>query len=102
MPNYVLAYYGAPNFETPEAGQAHQVKWTAWIEGLGDAVVEPAIPLEAAQTVSTTAVTASGRADRLTGFTIVRADDMEAAVAMAQGCPHLEHGTLDVAKVFEM
>ena len=26
------------------------------------------------------------------GYTLVRADDLEAATALAKGCPHLEHG----------
>jgi hypothetical protein len=32
----------------------------------------------------------------------VKADSMDAALEMAKGCPHLEHGTIEVAEVKEM
>jgi len=38
----------------------------------------------------------------LTGFSVVKADGMDAALKMAKGCPHLEHGTVDVAEAMEM
>jgi hypothetical protein len=38
----------------------------------------------------------------LTGFSAVKTDSIDAAVAMVRGCPHLEHGTVDVAEAMEM
>jgi hypothetical protein len=32
----------------------------------------------------------------------VIAENMDVALAMAQRCPHLEHGTVDVAEAMEM
>ena len=44
----------------------------------------------------------SDGSDRLTGFSIVKAESMDAALEMAKVCPHLEHGTVDIAEVMEM
>ena len=36
------------------------------------------------------------------GFSIVKADSMNAALKIAKGCPHLDIGTVEVAEVMEM
>jgi hypothetical protein len=38
----------------------------------------------------------------LSGFSIVKADSMEAVLKMVKGCPHLDHGTIEVAEVMDM
>ena len=43
-----------------------------------------------------------GGSNPLSGFSIVKADNMDAALEMAKECPHLEHGTIEVAEVKEL
>lgn len=100
--NYALFYYGEPKFESPEEGAKGRQKFMAWVGGLGDAMVNPGTPLGMSQTVSSGGVSNGGGSRRLTGFSIVKAASMDAAVEMAKGCPFLEHGTVDVAEVMEM
>jgi len=38
----------------------------------------------------------------LTGFSIVSADDLDSAVKIAQRCPFLDIGTIELAEVMEM
>lgn len=102
MSNYIIAYHGAEKPESPEEGAKLMAKWRAWVGGLGDAVVNPGTPLGMSKTVSSATVTNSGAQTRLTGFTIVKADSMDAALEMAKSCPHLAIGTLEVAEVMEM
>jgi hypothetical protein len=52
-------------------------------------------------------VTSSGISDAtgavsITGFSIVRAETIDAALGIAQQCPYLDHGTIEVAEVMEM
>ncbi len=101
MTNYVFAFYGEPKFESPERGAKHMAKWKAWVGGLGDALINPGTPFGKSRTVSTGGVS-DGGANRLVGYSIVKADSMEDAVAMAKRCPHLEHGTVEVAEVMDM
>ena len=103
MPNYVLAFHGGKYPETPEEGAGIMARWEAWMGSLGDALVNPGNPLAHAKTLSSDGVTDGGGSNPLTGFSVVAADDMEAALAMARGCPHLEFdGTIEVAEAMRM
>ena len=103
MSNYVIAYHGGKKPETPEEGAKHMEKWKAWVDGLGDAVVNPGTPLGKSKTVSSGSVSDDGGSNPMSGFSIVTADSMDAALEMAKKCPFLEFGgTLEVAEVMEM
>ena len=102
MPEYILAYHGGKKPESPEEGAKHMAKWKAWLGGLGDAVVNPGTPLGMSKIVSNDGVSDGGGSNALTGFSIVKADNMDAALEMAKGCPFLEIGTLEVAEVKKM
>jgi hypothetical protein len=101
MAKYVVAYHGGRKFESPQDGAAYMAKWKAWMGGLGDAMIDPGTPLGAGRQISSAGVTDRG-ADMLTGFSTVAADSLEAAVALVRTCPHLDHGTIEVAEVMEM
>ncbi len=98
MSNYIFAYHGG---KKPERAQL-MAKWEAWIGGLGDAVVNPGSPVGMSKTVSSGGVSDDGGSNPLTGYSIVKADSMEAALEMAKECPFLDMGTIEVAEVKEM
>ena len=102
MPNYVFAYHGGKRPETPEAGAAQMARWKAWLEGLGDAVVNPGTPLGKSKTVSADGVSDGGGSNPLAGFSIVKAENMDAALEMAKACPFVEMGTIEVAEAMEL
>ena len=102
MPNYMIAYYGGKEPESPEEGAKHMAKWQAWVGGLGDAMVNPGTPLGKSKTVSSAGVSDDGGSNPLMGFSIVKADSMDAALEIAKRCPFLEMGTIEVAEVKEM
>ena len=102
MSTYVFIYYGEPKCESLEDGTKYMERYKAWKGSLGDAWVNPGTPLKKAKTVSSNGVSDDDRSNRLTGFSIVKADSIDTALEMAKKCPHLEHGTLDVAEVMEM
>lgn len=101
MKSYLLAYYGEPKFDGPEQAAAHKAKWEAWVGALGGAVVDPGTPLGKAKSVSAGGVR-DGGANRLLGFSVVKAASFDAAIAMAKACPYLEQGTIDVAEIMRM
>ena len=102
MSNYVFAYHGGKKPESPQEGAKLMAKWKAWVGGLGDAVVNPGTPLGMSKTVSSGGVSDDGGSNPLLGFSIVKADSMDAALEMAKECPHLQLGTIEVAEVKEM
>ena len=102
MPSYMLAYYGGKMPENPEEGAKGRKKFMAWLGGLGQAVVNPGTPLGMSKTVSSDGVSEDSGADHLTGFSIIKADSMDAAIEIAKECPFLDMGTVEVAEVMEM
>ncbi len=94
MSNYILAYHGGKKPESPEEGAKHMAKWKAWIDGLGDAVVNPGTPLGMSKTVSSGGVSDDGGSNPLSGFSIVKADSMNAALEMAKGHPRRYRGEI--------
>jgi len=102
MAQFGLLYIGEPQFSSPEEGQANSQRYMAWLNGLGDAVVNRGIPMGPPTRVTAAGVSNEQQADRLTGITIVEADDMDAAIAIAKNCPYIEVAALDVVEIFEM
>ena len=102
MSTYIIAYHGGKQPESPEVAANGKAKWQAWVGGLGSAVVNPGTPLGKSKIVSSAGVSDYSGADRLTGFSMVKADNIDAALEMAKACPFLEMGTLEVAEVMEM
>ncbi len=103
MTDYVFAYHGGKRPGSPEEGAKYMATWKAWVSGLGDAAVNPGTILKKSKTVSTEGVSDDGGSNPLLGFSILKADSMEAALELARGCPHLElGGTIEVAEVMEM
>ncbi|MBO6639007.1 MAG: hypothetical protein JJ920_15700 [Roseitalea sp.] len=102
MPNFIYAYHGGKKPDTQEEGAKVMAQWEAWFNEMGGAVVNPGNPVGMSKTVSGSGVADNGGANPLSGFTIVSAADIDAAVAMAKGCPMLDHGTVEVAELMEM
>ena len=102
MSEFIIAYHGGKKPESPEAGAELMARWQGWIEGLGAAMVNPGTPVGMSKTVSSSGVADDGGANPLSGFSIVQADSLDAAIDMAKGCPHLEMGTVEVAELLEM
>jgi hypothetical protein len=103
MANYILAYHGGKKPESPEEGAKHMAKWKAWVGGLGDAAVNPGTPLGKSRIVSSSGVSDDGGSNPMSGFSVVKADSMDAALEMAKECPTLElDGTIEVAEMMEM
>lgn len=102
MSNYVFTYYGEPKFQNPEEGTKYMEKWGAWVSSLGKTLVNPGVPFGKSKTVSSSGVSDDAGSNRVTGFSIVEANSMDAAIKLAKGCPHLEHGTMVVHEAMEM
>jgi hypothetical protein len=101
MPKYVIAYLGGKQMPNAQDRAAHMARWKAWVDGLGSAMVNPGTPLGQGKLVSSDGVSERGP-NALTGFSIVLADNMDAALEIAQRCPFLDIGTIEVAEAMEM
>lgn len=103
MPQYVIVYLGGNPPATPEQGQQHMARYKQWLDDLGDAVVSPANPLKDTQTIAPDGSATAGSSVGMSGYTIIEAHDMDAAVAITRACPFLDvGGTLEVAELVQM
>ena len=103
MTKYIITYLGGNPPATPEEGKQHFSKYMEWLSSLGDAAVSPANPLKNTSTISTDGAVSAGGTTSMSGFTIVEADSMDAALTMAKGCPFLEiGGSLEVSELVQM
>ncbi|MBL4807169.1 MAG: hypothetical protein JKY31_07760 [Rhodobacteraceae bacterium] len=101
MAQYIIMYLRGDRQPTPESGQAGKEAWGKWVKSLGTAAVNPGTPMMHSMIVSPDGVIEAGNRGS-TGFTIVEALDMDAAIEMAKGCPYLEMGDLEVAQLMQM
>ena len=103
MPQYFISYLGGEQPSTPEEGQLHMAKYRAWLSALGDAAVSPANPLKGTSTVNPDGTITPGGAMSMSGYTIIEADSMEAALSTAKACPFLDvGGSLEVSELMQM
>jgi len=103
MPKYVLAYHGGSMPETAAAQEKVMAAWGAWFGSLGEAVIDGGNPTGLAKTVTSGAVKDGGGANPLTGYSLLTAADINAAVALAKGCPILKAGgSVEVAEAIDM
>ena len=103
MPQYVMFYLGGNPPSSPEEGQQHMAKYMEWLGSLGDAAVSPANPLKNTTTVNPDGSVSEGGTTTMSGYTIVQADSMDAALEMAKACPFLDvGGSLEVAELAQM
>jgi hypothetical protein len=94
MSKYAFAYHGGPGMASTEEEMAEIMA----------AIVDGGAPVGQASTVASDgSVTDGGGANPITGYSIISADSLEAAVALAKGCPGLAGGgSVEVAELIDM
>ena len=103
MTQFVFVYLGGNQPSSPEEGKKHFSKYMDWLSSLGDSVVTPMIQLKDTNTVSPDGTVREGGSSAMSGFTIIKADSMDAALSIAQACPFLEiGGSLEVSQLMQM
>jgi hypothetical protein len=100
MANYLLTYYGGGMPESPEENAKVMQAWQTWFGQLGDALVDGGNP-----TSQSRAISPDGSVMDATmapsGYSVIKADTLDAAVKAASGCPVLAGGaTVVVSETF--
>ncbi|MEE8603597.1 YciI family protein [Euzebya tangerina] len=104
MPNYLLTYTGGSDMPSDPADQAAVMQaWGTWYETLGDAVVDGGAPLGESRSITPDGAVSGEPVSKLTGYTILAADDLDHATTLAKGCPILTgDGTVEVSTAIDM
>ena len=104
MPNYLLAYHGG-GMPATEAERAHVMEaWGKWIGGLGAAMIDAGNPVgKTSMIAGNGAVSQGGGANPVSGYSVIKAENMDEAIRQAKGCPILSEGgggSIEVCETF--
>jgi hypothetical protein len=100
MANYLLTFHGGSMPETKEQQDQVMSAWTSWFGKLGDALVDGGNPVSKAKAISPDG-SVMDATEAPTGYSIIKADDLDSAVELAKGCPVLAGGAaVVVAETF--
>jgi len=96
MAKYVFSFR-VPSDYAPHAGTA--AEWQAWFGGLGSALVD----VGNAVTDYASLGEVGGRNSRMVAYSVVSAEDMDSALALAKDCPVMRvGGGVEVGPVMEV
>jgi hypothetical protein len=104
MPNYLLAYHGGGMPETEEEGARVMAAWGDWMGRVGAAMVDGGNPVGQAATVGSDGSRSDGGGPNpVSGYSVISADTLDAAVAMVAGCPVLASGgSVEICETFDV
>lgn len=104
MPSFMMIYKGEATDTsdmTEEQAADVMAKWGAWIEQVGESLVDVGSPFGSGASVVDDGSTAAATA--LSGYSIVSAPDLEEARALTKGHPYLSEGLGNYSiEVFEL
>ena len=94
MTDYLLLYSGGHMPESEEDQAMVMKAWMNWMGQLGEALKDGGNPFTpAAKSISADGSVSEGAvAAMASGYSIIKADSLDAAVELAKGCPVLQGG----------
>ena len=97
MPTFVFAYRRTPG-STPAPTPESTAAWRAWFGAMGDDLVDLGKPGAGAGALGN-----CGPGTELGGYSVISARDLDAALAVAKGCPQLSRdGGVEVAQLVDV
>ena len=98
MTTYVLIYHGG--MPGPGEKEKSRCRWNAWLDSLGNAVIDPGNPFKKVDSVGQNGQISGTATNPITGYTVIKSEDVSSAVALTRNCPiFFEGGTLALAHV---
>ena len=82
MAKFVISYRAPPDYVPGRADD--MAAWAAWFDSMGARLADIGAPVR-----EVTQLGECGASQRLRGYTVVTTGDLQAALALAQGCPGL-------------
>ena len=92
MPTFLVTYHGGGMPADEEGRQQAMAAFGAWVGKVGDALTDPGAPLGPSVTVSSDGVREGDAEGRVGGYSVIRADDMDAAVDLVRDHPFVSRG----------
>jgi hypothetical protein len=102
MPNFLLLYKGGGMPSTDEDKKKVMDDWAAWMKACGDNLVDAGNPCSDSKSVTKDGVD-DVAGEKVTGYSVIKADTMDDAIKAAKMVPLVTDGTgsCDVYETFE-
>jgi hypothetical protein len=103
MPNYLLAYHGGKMADGKDAQAKVMAAWGQWMQKLGSNLIDGGNPVGKASTIDNKgAISSGGGANAVSGYSVIKADSLDAAIKLAKECPVLQGGaSIEVCETFD-
>lgn len=104
MTKYLLSYHGGGMPESEEEGAKVMAAWGVWMEGVGSAMADGGAPVGQSATLAADgSSTSGGGANPVTGYSLITAESLDAAIELSKGCPILlSGGSIEIGETIEM
>lgn len=105
MAKYMLLYTGGMGMAAdPEEQEKIMGEWGAWYQEMGDSIVDGGTPFGQSKNLTENGVGDGPLGDTpATGYTVIDADSLDAAVDASRNHPHLGHqGQVQVFEMIDM
>jgi len=100
MPDFMFIYHGGGKPEGAAEIDRAMKAWGQWMGTHGPSFTDPGNPVGMSKTVTLSGVEDHGGANPTTGYTIVKADSIEAACEIARSNPIvMDGGSVEVAEI---
>ncbi|MBV9544834.1 MAG: hypothetical protein JOY61_10690 [Chloroflexi bacterium] len=101
MPNYVLIYKGGAMGQSEAERNQIMAAWGQWFGSLGQDVVDGGNPFGPSRSIGANGSVGGGATSGLTGYSILKASNLDEATEKARGCPVLKGGgSVEVYETF--
>ncbi len=103
MSQYFISYLGGNQPASEEESELHYHEYKQWLASLGEAVVRPARPFRKTCSINEAGEVTQGTQTSMSGYSIIEADSMDAAIEIAKQCPFLHiGGALEVSELIDI
>lgn len=104
MAKYLFVYHGGSKPKNDAEMKKVMDAWGKWMGGMGSAIIDGGHPVGMSSTVhSDGSVANNGGANPVSGYSLIEAATLEAALKHAKGCPILASGgSIEVAEALDM
>jgi hypothetical protein len=90
--NFLLVYYGGKMETDPKKAEKVKADWMKWFTDMGKAVVDAGGPTMPGKYVNNKVIKAGAVGEAVTGYSVLKADNLDAAVALAKSSPQITSG----------
>ena len=94
MARFLVVYYGGKMASTPKEIEKSNIDWMNWFKSMGKSLIDMGAPTMPGKMVDMKGKLTDTHGESITGYSVIMADNMEAAAKMAKTAPGMDKGMM--------